>query len=272
MCVSEKTRRFACLCAVLASAWVGSTPAFAQPSGARGADTAKARAADLVNNATAAYRNGDFQQAVNLLKQAYELDPQPVLLFNLGRAYEGLGDIDSAIDALSQYIAADPKAGDRGAIEQRIGTLKRQRDERIALQAQRDAEKKRADEEARAAQARQSAPPPRQRSVVPWILVGVGVAGLGTGTVFGLLSRSKHDHATKLSTDQVTAVHDQDTAKTFATVSTASFVAGGVLTAVGVTWWIVTREPSTSPPAKASTGPTLRIGFAPGAVTLGGEL
>ncbi|MDB5216850.1 MAG: hypothetical protein JWO86_4777 [Myxococcaceae bacterium] len=243
--------------------------------------TAQARAADLFKSSVEAYRQGDFKRTVTLLTDAYALDPQPVILYNLGRAYEGLGDGDAAIDAYDRYLKADPKAPDRASIEQRVATLQRQRDEKKNLETQRDQEKKRAEvaaeEQRRAEERAKQRPeePPRSRSVAPYIVAGVGAAGLIAGGVFGLVASSKHDAAASQHVQQ-TAIDEQDSAKSFATISTISFIAGGALLAGGVIWWLLDTPPQkteknthekTQEKALSSGGAT-RIGLSPSFVTL----
>src|SRR5215212_10871269 len=98
------------------------TPAFADSE-------AEARALQLFEQSADRYRQGRFREAVELLQEAYRLSPEAVLLYNLGRAYEGLGDTAGALDAYTRYLAADPNAADRASIESRVATLKRQLDE-----------------------------------------------------------------------------------------------------------------------------------------------
>ncbi|CAN5872032.1 hypothetical protein BH11MYX4_BH11MYX4_67910 [soil metagenome] len=236
-------------------------------SAATAAQAPQARAAELFNTSAEAYRRGDFQRAVTLLLEARSLDPQPVLLYNLGRAYEGLGNIDAAIDAFTRYLDEDPRAADRGAIEQRIGTLKRQRDERVALEKQRDAERARADEEKAARERSRQATiaPPPARSIGPYVLGGVGLAGVASGVVFGVVASSKHDNAASASTAQQTAIDEQDAAKSLATVSTISFVVGGALVAAGVTWWLIDGRARPNQGARSSA---LRFGLARGQLML----
>lgn len=231
------------------------------------AQTPQARAAELFSKGAEAYRRGDLQQAVTSLREAYALDPQPVLLYNLGRAYEDLGDIDSAVATFSRYLEADPNAADRGAIEQRLETLKRQHDERLALERQRDAERARADAEKaeRVRREHDAAQVHHSRSVGPYIVGGIGVAGLATGVVFGLVAKSKHDAAATPSTTQQDAIDQQDTAKTFATISTVSLIAGGLLAAAGVTWWLLDNRASSK---QGTVSRTFRVGLAPGFLVL----
>lgn len=225
----------------------------------------KAQAAALYQESVVSYRKGDFATTVDLLKRAYALDPEPVLLYNLARAYEGLGDIDAAIDTYTKYLAADPQAKDRGAIEQRLTTLRRERDERIALQKQNETERARAEEARRQAAAKKNEPPPpapKSRSAAPYLVGGVGVAGIGTGVVFFLMASSQHSNAESEPIQQI-AEQDQNRAKTYSTASTVAFIAGGALLAIGATWWIL--DTPKNPP---STQPAARVGVGPGHVNL----
>jgi hypothetical protein len=47
-----------------------------------------------------------YRQAVDELKKAYELQPQPVMLWGLGEAYRALGEIEPALEAYRHYLAA----------------------------------------------------------------------------------------------------------------------------------------------------------------------
>ena len=223
------------------------------------AATAQNRAAELFKASLEAYRQGDFKQTVALLNEAYALDPQPVIPYNLGRAYEGLGDVDAAIDAYERYLKADPKAPDRLSIEQRIVTLQRQRDEEKRRAEAAAVEQRRAEERAK----QPHDEPPRSRSIGPYIVAGVGAAGLVAGGVFGLVATSKHSAATSEHV-QTTAIDEQDQAKSMATVSTISFIAGGALLAAGVTWWFLDTPPKKTQGSRGTT----RIGVAPSFVTI----
>lgn len=231
------------------------------------APTAKARAADLFKKSADAYMRGDFAQAITLLDEAYVLDPQPVLVYNLARAHEGLGHTDEAITLYERYLTQEPSSPDRGAIEQRIVTLRRQRDEHVVVEKERtEVEKERAVVEKERAQQLTAPPPepPRRRSVIPYVVAGVGAAGLLTGTIFGLMALSREDAATTEPV-QNTSIDLRDTGKTFATVSNVSFIVGGALVAAGVVWWVVdgTR-------LKRTGATPVRVGVGPGFVGLGG--
>ena len=246
-------------------------PQFPQRARADAAVSAKdqKKAADLFKKAVDAYRKGDFQTTVDLLTQAYTLDPQPVLVYNLARAHEGLGNTDAAIEAYEKFLAQDPKAADRGAIEQRLTTLRRQRDERIAAQKARDADQNRANNPPPKPTAQEQQPPPPEpkRSVLPIVVGGVGVALLGVGTVTGLLARSSESDANAERT-QDRAIEQRDSAESLAAVSTFTFISGGVLLASGFAWYVLD-----SPSKKTgSQSPSPRVSLGLGYVGLSGVL
>ena len=53
---------------------------------------------------TTAYEQGDYQSALQEWNSAYELDPRAELKFNLAQAYERLGRLQDAVDALDVYL------------------------------------------------------------------------------------------------------------------------------------------------------------------------
>lgn len=190
------------------------------------ADDVDARALTLFEESEKAYDAGRFAEAISLLQQAYALKKEPVLLYNLGRAYEGAGDLANAADAYESFLKAQPETPDRGALEQRIATMRRQLAEREAL--------------AKKARERENAQKEKSPNVAPWIVSGIGVAGLGTGVVFGVLSHGKHSDAVNDPT-YAGADHAQSQAKTFATVANVCLVAGAVVLVAGVVWYVLDR-------------------------------
>jgi hypothetical protein len=101
---------------------------------------------------------------------------------------------------------------------------------------------------------------------IGWVLVGTGAVGLAAGAATGVLAITTWNTATKECPTHAgcskQAMNDQSQASGFATASTAAFVAGGVLGAVGAVLVL------TAPGAHAG-----RVGLtiAPGTVGLTGE-
>jgi hypothetical protein len=103
---------------------------------------------------------------------------------------------------------------------------------------------------------------------VAWAIgVGAaGVAGVGVGTVFGLMASSKLSTAEGECPSHTScptqAVHDRSTTLTYAAVSTTGFIAGGALLAGGVTLYF------TAPRTEA---PRVGLSLAPGELRLAGR-
>ena len=185
------------------------------------AEARHARAIDLFEKSEVAYDSGRFADAVALLRQSYALKKEPVLLYNLGRAYEALGDRTSAADAYEAFLQAQPTAQDRAGLERRIATLRREVAEREALRKQ--------------ALERERSRPVRSPSAVPWIVAGVGAASLAGGGVLRILANQRNDDAKREPTYlEADSLHSQ--AQTFATISAICFIAGGAVLAGGLLW------------------------------------
>jgi serine/threonine-protein kinase len=94
------------------------------------------------------------------------------------------------------------------------------------------------------------------------VAAGVGVVGVGIGTVFGLQAMSKRSDASNACPGQCADQNGIDlwkSAKTAGNVSTVAFIVGGVGLAAGATLWF-TAKPS------AST----QVGIGPGSIELKG--
>jgi tetratricopeptide (TPR) repeat protein len=195
----------------------------------------------LFDEGAKAYREGRFQDAVQHLERAYALNPDPLLLYNLARAYEGLGADASALDAYGRYLEQSPRAKDREVVQKRIETLRGRLAERETLARQRDAERRRAEaalrEKAEAdARARDAAESARPRAI-PWVVAGVGLVALGAGVAFGVASRDSRASAVA-SSAAGEATRNLDRARSFSTVANVAFVTGGAITAAGTFWGI----------------------------------
>jgi len=81
-----------------------------------------------------------------------------------------------------------------------------------------------------------------------WVGVGVGVAGLATGTITGILAMGKHSDLQTLCTNGCppSAQGDLDSYHTLGTLSTVGFIAGGVLSGVGLVLLVTAPHDSTT--------------------------
>jgi tetratricopeptide (TPR) repeat protein len=78
---------------------------------------------DIFQKGAAAYREGRYEQAIELFRQAYEQRAYPELVYNTGQAYEKLGDTAHAIESFREYLKLAPNAEDRATVEKRIQAL-----------------------------------------------------------------------------------------------------------------------------------------------------
>lgn len=195
----------ALLSAALAAAPVQTAPAPA-PSPAAPADDQAARfkrAEELFNNGERLYSEGSYEAAILAFQESYELSKEPSLLYNIGNAYERLGDFANARKYLDQYRAFAPEK-EREALSRRIQNL----DQRQREKEQRDAERAAQAADKPAAESQQvgpepappttpSEPPKRDRIYGPAAiaLTAGAVVGLGIGIGFGIAAQRNRDAA-----------------------------------------------------------------------------
>ncbi|MGD0526563.1 MAG: hypothetical protein ABSE49_15555 [Polyangiaceae bacterium] len=104
------------------------------------------------------------------------------------------------------------------------------------------------------------------QKTLAFVAGGVGVVGIGAGTVFGLMARSRWSSSQSECPSSANcpqhaqAVTDHDSASSSATISTIAFVAGGALLAAGGVLWLTTPHTDDAKPAMTST-----IGLLPAA-------
>lgn len=231
------------------------------PAIATGTDAARTRALELFQESADRYREGRFDEAAELLREARRLHPEPVLAYNLARALEGAGDLEGAVAAYRDYLAEAPDAADAPATRARLAGLERHLAEIRAVEEER-ARLRQEQERSR----REIPPPPPARGpeAAPWILTGIGAGGLIAGAVLGGVAVARNGDAQRAPTHAaaVAAAHD---ASGLATAANVTLIAGGVAALVGVIWGTV--DLVTLPSANGTTA-TLQVG--PGTIAVGG--
>jgi hypothetical protein len=81
------------------------------------------RSRALYQEGEQSYRSGQFQAAYDQFKEAYLVSKQPVLLYDMASALEGLGRPHDAADELRAYLRARPDDPRKSAIESRVRAL-----------------------------------------------------------------------------------------------------------------------------------------------------
>ena len=78
----------------------------------------------------AAYRLGEFDEAIAFFREGYRLKPDPVFLYNIALAHRGKQDFEKAIFFYQSYLREAPAAANRTAVEAKIAELQRALDEK----------------------------------------------------------------------------------------------------------------------------------------------
>lgn len=247
--------------AILLFAWCA--PVAAQRSGGP-----RERALDLFERSVDHYRAGRFQEAVDLLLEARGLAEEPVLLYNLARAYEGLGELEEAIEAYEGYLEEQPDAQDRGAIEARIGTLREQIAERERLERERALALERQGDEGGDRAAPGAADRESGAGAWPWLVLGAGAAGLGAAAVTGTLALSARDDAVQ-DPEHRSSRESFRRAEDLATVANVLWAVGGALAAIGAVWATIDLV---SGGGEGDGGDDVALTLGPGSVAVRGTL
>ena len=81
-------------------------------------------------NAREAFLAGEYELALERFRQAYNLSPRPMLLYNIAATLDRLRRDEETVEALKAYLDAAPQATDRREVEARIRVLERAIEER----------------------------------------------------------------------------------------------------------------------------------------------
>jgi tetratricopeptide (TPR) repeat protein len=212
----------------------------------------------------ALYAAGEYRRAAERFLQAYAVDEDPNLLFNIASCYEALGDIDAALEKYRVFLAApdaDPEGRPRA--EQAIARLTELESSPAAASPQ----------PAPAALAATPAAAPLDTVApdatwVPWAGLGAGAALGALGAAFYLLGAADHaevtdapgfdapDSVARMTRRRADAlVRSGDTKKV---IGVASASAGAALIVGSVVWWLVdpTDRSSASTPVEVTLNPS----------------
>jgi tetratricopeptide (TPR) repeat protein len=235
---------------VLALAGALSLVAVPSVANAEPASTDVSRAENYAADAFAAYEKKDYQEAVVLYLKALEATPSADVLFNLAKIYDTkLNDRQLAMSFYRRYIADPGAEPDRVRVANtRLTELREleaaasEKPAAVAATAAVGEQQKGSPPAAKSSGASDSTVPPADHGLsgMQWAGIATGIVGLGgvaVGTVFGFSAKSDAEIANQeCNGNDCRTQRGVDAAKDAATkadVSTASFIAGGALIAVG---------------------------------------
>ncbi len=228
-----------------APAWAWDKPAEpalgALDEAARMAQMEQAKA--LYANGKSLYDEGLYDQAVRAFEESYALSGQPALLFNIANAFERMGDLQSALDALNWYriYVMDDKEQER--IARRQGNL----EDRLEEQEARDA----------AIAAGQAYTPRRSFHPAGAVLMGIGTA-LGVG--FGVTAVATYDSSRGMIDEG--AKQDYEDLRPLNNTSLGLAGAGAGVFVVGIIVGAAVPHQPGKPVPEVTAAPTLDGGFA----------
>lgn len=93
------------------------------PSAVAPSQTNTEQAKLVYAQAVAAYEAHKYRDAIDLFQQVDALKPNPAFSFNIGIAYEDMGDSAMALSYYRSYLRQLPKASDRDDVENRVRRL-----------------------------------------------------------------------------------------------------------------------------------------------------
>jgi tetratricopeptide repeat protein len=231
---------------------------------------AEQRVVDLNEQGSRLYAAGDYRRAVELFLQAYAVDQDPNLLFNIASCYEGLGDTEAALEKYHAFLEA-PNADVEGRPRAEAAI------ERLRKEAATASEPPAPAPPPAAPLARPSDPEPEDPGWVPWVGLGGGAALGVLGTSLYLMGAADHAQVTDAdgyddqgSVVAMTRAEAQDLVRSGNTkkrigVITAS--AGGALVTGYVVWWLLHR-PDTSDASDSAGRSRIDLGVSASATRL----
>lgn len=247
-----------------------STAFAAPPEGEAEAEaSADASSPDALSaKAVEAFEAKDYDTAVQYFEKAFEADPNPNYLFNIGRVHEEAGDLRSAVKRYEQFVKSPGVDLDsRKFANERLEVLRgiiSAEDEALAEEERRKAEAEAAKNPNNGNAGGPSGPvdggpdkDPRKRTrTIGFVLLGVGAAAAAGGGVAGGLALNKHN-AFEDETDPMAAAQLQDEGKTLNGVADGLYITGGVVAVTGLVMVLASLPKKNKKTARTTVTPAL---------------
>lgn len=83
------------------------------------------RAKDIFKVAQKLYKEARYADAIAKFEEAYVLKPSPVIIYNIGKCHEQLGDVPKAMRSYRDYLRLAPDAKDKDTVGDAIANLER---------------------------------------------------------------------------------------------------------------------------------------------------
>lgn len=211
-----------------------------------------------VEQAKVLYKEGKFQESLELFERAYLLKEDPKLLFNMGIISERLGNLKDAVDYYDKFVLSPGlglKARSKG--QERLEVLRpivdaqrRRTEEKARLKRQRRREQEEAQlRREQLAKAGSSSTPPEQDSnlglYTGYAFVGAGAIALGVGGFMLFTLNDEMAFTDEPTPDARRQARDQR--QTNSTLGIALTSSGALMVGLGVTIWALSSDDEPTP-------------------------
>jgi len=159
----------------------------AQAEPAEATEAESARIAELNEAGARAYNGRNYRVAIEKFVEAYAIDHDPNLLFNIARAYEKLGEIDAASEKYEAFLKA-PGADTEGRLKAKASLAEL---EKLREQGATSPPGSASPAEGAVAPDESSEPSPLARAL-PWATLGAGAVATGVGVTLYALGMRDH--------------------------------------------------------------------------------
>jgi hypothetical protein len=234
--------------------------------------------------ATRAYDLNKYPEAIDEYQKVYEIDGDPVMLYNIGQAYRLNDQPQESIHFYRRYLQRSPEARNRDDVNRKIVNLEKLIEERrkaaAAVTPPPPQPVKPAEQNAETTPPAVTpppvappvvvvippTPPSKARRGVGWTMVGVGLVADGVAIVEGIRAKNFGDQLTKASNPTNPPVFNPSTESSGKTANLVAIVCGIAGTAVAITGAIVLiTNGSSSGESRVETVPatTASLSFTP---------
>ena len=194
------------------------------------------RAMALFEQSETALARGDLENARELLEQAYALDDDATLLFNLARLEDLAGRAGRALDHYRTYQQRHPEGPYAGLVSKRVSLI--EADLELRLERATDPTSYSGSPPA-APSLTAEVPPKASPSLLgPVATLSTGAAGLVAGVVLGVMAQSSFNDA-QGATSQAAAVDSFQQSRDLGTGANIALAAGAGITALGGLWLLL---------------------------------
>src|SRR5579863_6481584 len=228
--------------------------------------------------ATRAYDLGKYQESIDEYQKVYEIDGDPVMLYNIGQAYRLNDQPQESIHFYRRYLQRSPEARNRDDVERKIAALEKLiEDRRKAAAAVSPPPPK--IEPPPPSKLEQPLPPPpppvvvappppppppppsTTRRAIGWSMIGVGIAADVVAVIEGINAKNKGDQLTTAANSMPNGMAPmwnsqlESTQSAGKTANIVAIVCGIAGTAVAVTGAVLLITNGSSSSSEAGTTP-----------------